>query len=149
MKKLVRKSPFLLMEVMIGLSLILLCSVFLFSLPASKVKKGIETIKEIELERYSELAWQEIILGLQKNFNWEELGLRKGKSSQRTLSPLQLSLQGITANYSRTYRVYAKRNRSSKQADYRLIRCEIMFREGKKKPRVFTHNLLIKKEKDS
>lgn len=155
-----RKKPFILLELLIAMSLISLCSTLLVSTPAKLYKKNLEQLYSLELSRLADNLSFQIQLDLPKLHPWDSL--EKGDKELHPLQEIQVRLaSSVKRSYKCAYRISLQREKEGPQNTfYRLVRCNLYFYENtpfsswqkifssEEKPfAAFKYNFFICKEK--
>ncbi|MCH9630170.1 MAG: hypothetical protein S4CHLAM37_01640 [Chlamydiia bacterium] len=124
------KRPMILLEVLIAIALIGLCSGVFFGTPAKVYQRQIKAIKELELARASSTIFIKLLPELKKNHKWEDVTRKKdtffpvGEKVHISYSPL---MKGC---YDAAYRIKVRKEKEGENdTTYRLLEVELFFKE--------------------
>ncbi len=139
-----KKSPYLLLELLIAIALILLCASLFVQTPLKSIQKEIILLEEMELERHADNLFIETKRMLYRNMiPWENLS---GKEICE-MSFEKFQLKGISH---KTWNSVVTIDGSEQKTgingeDCRLLRITVLFQSPKEK-RSFSYRVLAKKE---
>ncbi|MEX0961609.1 MAG: hypothetical protein WDZ28_01980 [Simkaniaceae bacterium] len=151
-KKKFKKTPFVLLEALIALSLLALGGGYLIHQPLHLFKQELKLLIEIELERVSENTLYEILDSLRENHPFDELKERNKKNVEFiSLNELALSIPKLESyTVKRRYKVWVKRIfETENEESAKLIALEIEQRIDNLKARTLSkHQIFLKKSKN-
>ena len=143
------KRSFLLLEVLISLSLILLCIVPLVVRPLELYRTENELLWEMEGERLADWTYSEIKETLLKNeIPWKKLPDEKKKIGTFPLPDATVSLpRGKPKTIQRIFTLELKKEKEGPKGEvYRFMRVEISFSPSlSKKKRKFVYKVMVRK----
>jgi hypothetical protein len=146
-----RKKNFLLLEVLIGLSLILICLVPLINNPINYLLSEIKILEKIEYERISDFVFSDIKKDLLNNtIKWEHIPKEKDKPLEISFKePISFSLKNIkTKKVTAKYSIKTVKEKISPEGNiYRLIDIKIILSplSREKKNQTYQYNVFIQK----
>lgn len=144
-----KKRPFLLLEVLIALTLILVCIVPLVMRPLELYRTENELLWEMERERLADWTYSEIKEKLLKNaIPWKSLPDEKKKKIAYPLEPAELSIPGgKTKTLQRSFTLELKKEKVGLKGEiYRLLQVELTFSPRlSKKKRDFQYLTMVRK----
>lgn len=125
LKKAKYRRPFLLLETLIAVAMIGICSTYLISTPIKVYQNHLEDLKKIELSRIAENLFTHIQYQLKKNHPWNTL-----KEDSETIYPLEMISLNIHPIFNMTYQCgYTLRIKKTKEGQgdttYRLLECVV------------------------
>jgi hypothetical protein len=130
----VKKRSFILLEILIALSLITLCSVLFILSPTKLYKKQTEILWEMERERLADWTFSEIKeLLLQNKIPWKRLPEHKAPPVKFPLPSFTLSIPGAQPRaISREFTLCCKREKPKGDEEiYRLLEVVIYLNKNK------------------
>ncbi len=143
-----RKPSYMMLEIMIAIALVALCALPLAFSPLKALKKELELIERLEMERIADLSFVEIKERLLKNeIPWEELSTSKREKTSYKLSSLSFLIKGSgKRNVERGFRIlcpHEKEGYSGIEYRHLLIKVELYL---KKKPHEFQYHLFSQRK---
>jgi hypothetical protein len=117
-----QKKNFLLIEILVAITLIALCSFTLMENPIRFFSHEIKTLEKIEFERIADLSFLEIKERLYKNeISWDMASTQK-KAKIETLKDFDLKIGSFEKKITRSYQVWTRREKESFKGDiYRAL----------------------------
>jgi len=144
-----RKKPFLLLELLIGISLLTLFAIPLIVEPFYLLQNEMATLERIELERISEAHFAQ----LKKKIYLQEIPWKELTKKERE-SPIKrevfITLPGISYHkFETSTYIWSKRDNKEKQAENHLLGIKIIYtpkplRKHKGAPITFSYRLFVK-----
>ena len=134
-----KRCPFLLLEILFAIALIVLASSFLLSTPLKIYQKHLEDLKEVELARIANHLFISIQAQLKDKHPWNSL--KNQPSELFPLSDISLNIDSVlNTTYQCGYKLWIKKEKEGQgECIYRLLRCSIYFSSGKQKPKKFSY----------
>ncbi|MBI5346947.1 MAG: hypothetical protein HZB76_07390 [Chlamydiae bacterium] len=130
---LVKKHHYFLVEVLIALSLILLCIVPLMQNPIKFFQSERKELEKLEYERISDLTFLELKEKLYKNEIPWKLKHTKEETASVTLSPFTLKINDdYKKQIPRSYQMWFKREKGNSKETYRILVVQIQIGEKEK-----------------
>jgi len=126
-----KKHAFLLIELLIALSLFILCIVPLIEMPFSAINSEIKNYQRLQLHRIADLTFVDIESQLFQNIpSWDEIKVKKNRKTQLSKNIVTIDLQGFgQKKIQQTCSIWTSRCKQGKQAEqYRLLTVEIQFK---------------------
>ncbi|MBM3200784.1 MAG: hypothetical protein FJZ56_00055 [Chlamydiae bacterium] len=87
-----KQRPFVLIEILIAIALLALCLIPICSAPFRQYVKQIESLRKIELERISDLAYRDFLIYLAEHETFDSLPLSKKQAKQSIFGPYTIVL---------------------------------------------------------
>jgi hypothetical protein len=123
----IRKKPYLLLELIIALTLVLLCALPLVHAPLSLVKGEIQAFARMEAIRLSDLAFAEVLAKLYRNeISWDLIAKGEPVLFQKEMSTQVEGICKQTFLCTSTLRSMQKKE-GKNQEDLRLVKITISF----------------------
>lgn len=125
------KRPVILLEVLLAIAFVSICSTAVFSTPAKVYQKQIKAIKELELARASQTLFVKLLPELRQKHKWEEITRKK-----ETFFPIREEVLISYSPYmsSKMEAAYRMKERRKKEGDadtfYSLFEIEIFFKDA-------------------
>ena len=144
-----KKCPFLLLEVLIALSLVLLCAIPLILKPIRTYRSEMESLEEAEGERLADWTFSEIKeLMLKNGIPWEKLPNHHTTTGSFPLAPGSIQVPGReTKKIARSFTLFGKGEKSGIGGEiYRLFYVNIEFNPSlSKKKKIYTYRLVVQR----
>lgn len=131
-----KKSPFLLLEIMVALTLVSLCFAPLTGNSIKCFSKEIELLDNMEYERIAEVSFAEIKERLLKNeIPWKELSTSKKEKTVHSLPVYHFSLPGFRAReVERNFKIFCLNEKEGQDGKiYRRLRVVLEIASQKKR----------------
>jgi hypothetical protein len=143
-----KKNNFLLLEILIAISLISICSIPLSRIPLSFLRNELKTLETIECERIAENTFCEISQNLLKEKQpWNKIVNEQKKANLIKLKPLELCIDNFYTKEVKRYCKLWKKEKTTPTGTYRLIKIRIfLFPKGWKKPIKYFYLFPMKKK---
>jgi hypothetical protein len=125
-----KKKPFLLLEILIALALVLLAAAPLIVQPIHLYKAELKLLEQTEGERLADWTFSEIKESLLKNeIPWEAIPSKRTTSSPFSLAPVTLQIPGIhPKSIERSFTLFCKAEKKGLQGEtYRLLYVNLSF----------------------
>lgn len=125
-----KKKPFLLLEVLIALALVLLAAVPLIVQPIRLYRAELKLLEQVEGERIADWTFSEIKESLLKNeIPWEKIPSKDHTSASFALAPVELQIPGVRAkSIQRSFTLFCKAEKEGLYGEtYRLIYVNLSF----------------------
>lgn len=141
-----KKKPFLLLEVLIALSLVLICAIPLVKQPLKLFRDEMVHLQKMELERLADWTFTEIKEILLKNeIPWKKIPLKYGESGPFDLPSTTIAIPGCSPKeIERTFTLVGRGEILGKQGEvYRQLGVMIYLNEKKYEFRLPVQKLII------
>ncbi|MEI8300397.1 MAG: hypothetical protein WCG10_02125 [Chlamydiota bacterium] len=121
------RRPFLLLETLIALAMIGICSGFFLATPTKIYHKHLEDLQSIELARASKNIFIQIQHSLKQNHPWDTL--KKDSTNIFSLHDFPIQCGSLIQNtYKVGYKLWVKKEKEGDDGSiYKLIECRIYF----------------------
>ncbi|HSX37703.1 MAG TPA: hypothetical protein VLE95_02605 [Chlamydiales bacterium] len=140
--------PFLLLEVLLALSLVILCAIPLILQPIRAYQSEIVLLEEIERDRLADWTFSEIEELMLKNaIPFEKIPKHHLTTGPFSLNPITIQLPGRTPKkIDRSYTLFGKGEKQGMEEEhYRMVYVKIQFKpELSKKPKIYTYRIAVK-----
>lgn len=126
-----KKHSFVLIELLIALSLFILCIIPLIEIPFNAINSEIKSYQQLELQRIADLTFADIESQLfQNTLSWDEIKVKKNKKTQIQKNIVTINLQGFgQKKIQQTCSIWTSRCKKGKKSEkYRLLTLEIQFK---------------------
>ena len=119
------RRSFLLLETLLAIAMIGICSSYVISAPMKVYQNHLESLKKIELERIADTLFVKIQHHLKETHSWDSL--TEKQSNPFNLDPIQLTISPIlSADYTCSYTLRVKRAKEGQGGTfYKLLECVI------------------------
>jgi hypothetical protein len=139
-KSMKKRRPFILMEVLIAIALLALCLIPIASAPFRHYTKQTHALKQMELERLSDVVYRDFLKLLPELTSFEALPTSRKDALRHEWGPYTFSIEGCgTYSYMAKCRFWIKAPENPEK--YGLLRMEIRLAD-----RLFTYDLFIEKK---
>lgn len=145
-----RKRPFVLLEVLIALTLLMLCAIPLIVKPIRVYRSEMRVLEEGEGERLADWTFSEIKEMLAKNaIPWEKLPALKQTTEPFILSPLPIQVPGrVPKQIQRSFTLYGKGEKQGLHEEiYKMLYVKIRFEpelsRKKKKENAYLYRIAV------
>jgi hypothetical protein len=132
---LMKRKPYLLLELLIAFTLVALCAVPLVRDPLHSLRSEIRTFEKMELERLSEVSFADIKAELYRNeIPWKTFETNTYQFFRQ--DSVRIQLKGVCENtYLRSYYISTRyKKEAADQEDHRIVNIKITFtKEGRAK----------------
>jgi hypothetical protein len=147
------RFSFLLFEVFLAIALLALCLIPIASSPFRNFIKQSNALKQMELERLSDVAYKDLLNILPSITTFDSLPTTKNESTSYDLGTYKFDIEECgTYSYLANFRFWIVDPKDATKIDnYCLIQIELTFtpeEPGFFTPNSFTYNLFIKNNKD-
>lgn len=121
------RRPFLLLETLIALAMIGICSGFFLTIPTKIYRKHVKDLQSLELSRNAQNIFIQIQHHLKQNHPWDTL--KKEPTNIFTLDDLSIHYGSLLQNtYKVGYKLWVKKEKEGEDHSiYKLIQCNIYF----------------------
>jgi hypothetical protein len=149
-----RKKTYLLLELLIGITLLTFFAFPLISQPSLMVEREIVSLERMELERISECAFAQVKQKFYRNeIPWESFASEEKKEFPIGDEKIQIKLLGLGANkFQKKVFLHTKSEKKINQSEMRLVGIKISFipkkKRYKRKEVSFFYRLFVKRIPD-
>lgn len=123
----IHRRPFLLLETLLAVAMIALCSSFFLSTPMKVYQKHLEDLKKMELSRIADNLFISLQYELKHTHRWDSFKEEKGKPFP--LETISLKIDTImNTQYKCCYQLWIKNTKEGPgESTYRLLGCTFYF----------------------
>lgn len=122
-----QRRPFLLLETLLAVAMIGLCSSFLLSTPMKVYQRHLEDLKKMELSRIADNLFTSLQFELKQKHPWNSL--KEDKGELLLLDDISLKIDTIiNINYKCAYQLWIRNSKEGPgDTTYRLLGCTLYF----------------------